>query len=475
MTLRRIDGPCPLSQSVLWRWQRRFYEERGPTAFTSGVVPWRITSCLLLASAYADAAIAFARDLPGPLQILELGGGLGRMAFNLMRALDERSVPFHYHFTDASAANVEAVAQHPQLRARLDEGQLSLQQLDALAPHGLSLPPGPTVVVANYLFDSLPHECWRCEAGTAVGQEVEVWAAGPTACLEDSDWKFIDGAARPPPAVVGYAAHLGSGRFLWPSGAIACMRAIAGPLRRPHLWLVADKGPAALAQLRGRDTASLARHGCISASVNFDALRAWAGWRAFFAPQLPEMRFGAYALVQGLGRRSVPALARAWGESTGLNLALQAEILLEELGAEPAVTVPQLLQALAFTRFDPDALLRLSARFREKLSAQTPAGQVAALVLALEETWNNRFVLPEPHDLAFEIATVLHRAGQLSAAATHYRLSIDLRGPHATTYFNLALCLLDLGKQSEARTALEGTLVVDAAHPRARALLLATG
>ena len=70
----------------------------------------------LLASAYADAAIAFARDLPGPLQILELGGGVGRLAFNLMRELEARGVWFQYRFTDASRANSEAAANHPQLR-----------------------------------------------------------------------------------------------------------------------------------------------------------------------------------------------------------------------------------------------------------------------------------------------------------------------------------------------------------------------
>jgi len=470
----RIDGPCRLSQSVLWRWQRRFYEEQGPAAFTSGVVPWRITSCLLLAAAYADAAIGFARDLPGPIQLLELGGGVGRLAFNLMRALEQRGVPFHYRFTDASRANLEAAAQHPQLRPWIAQGRLSLQQLDALEPTGLTLPPGPVVVVANYLFDSLPHDAWRTEQGIARAQHVEVWAAEPDAPLDRIEWKFVDGATAPPPSVVGYAAALGAGRFLWPTGSIGCVQAIAAQLRRPHLWLVADKGPAALAQLQGEDTASLARHGCVSASVNFDALRAWAGWRPFLAPAVPQMRFGAYAMVQGLPAESVSALRAAWSESAAHNFPLQAEVLLDQLASSEA-TVSQLLQALAFTHFDPDALLRVSALLRARLSAQTPAPQVAALVAALDETWINRFVLADAHDLAFEIATVLHRAGQLSHAAAYYRRSVELRGPHATTFFNLALCLLDLGNVAEARTALEGTLAEDAAHPRARALLAATG
>ena len=74
---------------------------------------------------------------------------------------------------------------------------------------------------------------------------------------------------------------------------------------------------------------------------------------------------------------------------------------------------------------------------------------------ALDQTWRNRFVVEDAHDLAFEIATVLHRAGQLSSAAGYYRRSVELRGPHPTTFFNLALCLLDLGQLPPAKAALE--------------------
>lgn len=469
---RLLDGPCPLSKSALWRWQRRFYEQQGPAAFTTGVVPWRITSCLLLASAYADAAAAFARDVPGPVQILELGGGVGRMAFNLMRALDERGIRFHYRYTDASALNVEAAARHPQLRAWIDRGQLSVQRLDALEPGALAMPPGPVVVVANYLFDTLPHDAWRIEGGKAVAQHVEVWGEDPTAPVEEVEWRFADGPGVPSATVAGYAASLGAGRFLWPAGAIACLEAIGAQLKRPHLWLVADKGPAAVEQLKNADTVHLARHGCVSASVNFDALRAWAGWRLFLAPAAAEERFGAYGLVQGLP--TARALRAAWAGAPVENLALQAEVMLEQLGGlQP--TLPMLLQALAFTRFDPDALVRLSALLRERLPAPLQAKELAALVAALDATWANHFQLDEPHDLAFEIATVLHRAGQLSHAAAYYRRSVALRGAHATTYFNLALCLLDLGKVEEGRAALEGTLAADADHARARALLAATG
>lgn len=467
--MKRVDGPCPLSQSALWRWQRRFYAQQGPAAFLSGTVPWRITSSLLLASAYADAAIAFAEGGHGPLQILELGGGVGRLAFNLMRALDERQVDFRYHFTDASQATVDAARRHPQLLPWMDRGLLSVAALDGLDPAALALPAGPLVVIANYLFDTLPHDAWRAEGCRARGQTVEVWADSDDAPLDRVEWRFFEAQATPvPPPVAGYVARLGSGRFLWPTASVACIGAIARAVRRPHLWLIADKGPAVGSTIQGADTATLARHGCVSASVNFDALRAWAGWRPFFGPAVPNERFGVYGLVQGT--RSVEALRAAWDGSVGQNLALQAEVLLEQVAKSDA-EVPQLLQALAFTQFDPDALLRLAGPLRQRLSAATPANQVAALFAALDATWANRFVLADPHDLAFEIGSVLHRAGQLSGAAGYYRKSIELRGPHATTYFNLALCLLDLGQVPAARVALEKTLRADGAHPRARALL----
>ncbi len=471
MTVIRTDGPCALSDSVLWKAQRGFYEREGPAAFLSGTVPWRITSSLLLASAYADAAVAFGEGRRGALQILELGGGVGRLAFHLMRELDARGAEFRYHFTDAAPASVDAVKRHPQLLPWMDRGLLSARVLDALVPSGLDLPDGPVVVIANYLFDSLPHDAWRADAGKARGQHVEVWAPTEDAPLHALEWRFVEAPDVPvPPALAGYAARVGSGRFLWPTRSLAAVNAIAARLRRPHLWLIADKGPAALAAISGRDSIALARHGCVSASVNFDAVRAWAGWRPFLAPFESTDRFGVFGLVQGT--RDVGPLARAWESSVGQNAALQAEVLLEQLVTASA-PVPQLLQALAFTRFDPDALLRVAGLLRAQLSAATPGDQVAALFAAVDATWANRFVLAEPHDLAFEIGTLLHRAGQLSGAAGYYRRSIELRGPHATTFFNLALCLLDLGQVPAAKRALESTLAADAAHARARALLAA--
>lgn len=467
----KLDGPCALADSVLWRSQRGFYEREGPTAFLSGTVPWRITSSLLLASAYAEAAAAFAEGRKGALQILELGGGVGRLAFHLMRELDARGVDFRYHYTDASPASVAAVKRHPQLLPWMDRGLLSATPFDALAPSGPALPPGPVVVIANYLFDTLAHDAWRADEGRARAQHVEVWGPAEGGPLDALEWRFVEAPQAPvPAALTGYAARIGSGRFLWPTRSLQAVNAIAAWVRRPHLWLIADKGPAALAAISGRDSIALARHGCVSASVNFDAVRAWAGWRPFFMPFEATDRFGVYGLVQGT--RDATAVARAWDASVGQNAALQAEVLLEQLVTTNA-PLPQLLQALAFTRFDPDALLRLAAPMRALLSAATPGEQVAALFAAVDATWNNRFVLAEPHDLAFEIGTLLHRAGQLSGAAGYYRKSIELRGPHATTYFNLALCLLDLGQVPAAKRALESTLAADAGHPRARALLAA--
>jgi hypothetical protein len=471
---QRIDGPVPLSQSVLWRSLRAFYEAQGPAAFTSGMVPWRITSCPLLAAAYADAAAGFVEDVASiaPLQVLELGGGTGRLAFHLMRALEERGIPFRYRFTDGSASTVAAAAQHRQLRPWIDRGLLACEQLDALAPQGLRLGQGPALVVANYLFDSLPHDAWRAEAGVPSAQHVEVWTQTGSFALDQTGWNFVDAKQVPEPGVLGYSHRVGSGRFLWPSGPLACVQAVAKQLRRPQLWLIADKGPGTLEQVRGQDTTDLARHGCISAMVNFDALRAWAGWRPFLAPEAVETRFGMYGWVEGW--RRTPRLRKAWKESGEANLPLQALSLLDQLATE-ASTLPQLLQALAFTRFDPDTLVRISALLRGKISGETSAEHARALVAALDATWANHFAVDEHNDLAFEIATVLHRAGQLSHAVGYYQHSIALRGAHAATFFNLALCLLDLGRVAEAREALQSTLKAAPAHPRAMSLLAATG
>jgi len=86
-----LELPCRLSRSVLWRLQRRFFERRGPAAWSEGVVPHHATTNPYLARAYSRIVLGFLRDWRAgldpsqPVYLVELGAGSGRLAFHFLR------------------------------------------------------------------------------------------------------------------------------------------------------------------------------------------------------------------------------------------------------------------------------------------------------------------------------------------------------------------------------------------------------
>jgi hypothetical protein len=57
-----LEKNQPLSQSILWTLQRRFFEQRGVTAWSRGTVPHYITTNPTVAAAYAQLVFGWLRD-----------------------------------------------------------------------------------------------------------------------------------------------------------------------------------------------------------------------------------------------------------------------------------------------------------------------------------------------------------------------------------------------------------------------------
>src|SRR5215470_12891999 len=93
---------------------------------------------------------------PNPVQLVELGPGRGTLMADALRAT--RRVPgFH------DALTLHLVEQSPMLR-RIQQKKLAAykpQVHDTIA----SLPPGPTLLIANEFFDALPIIQFEYQAG----------------------------------------------------------------------------------------------------------------------------------------------------------------------------------------------------------------------------------------------------------------------------------------------------------------------
>ena len=189
-----LDNLVPLSASALWHRQTDFYQSFDIQAWDSRV-PFYATCNPYIANAYANAIVRYlqetlrdARPDSPPCHIVELGAGHGIFTFYLLRRILELSqslhldrLPFVYVATDCVPGNLAFWKAHPQFQPFIAAGKLDFALFDALTDTQLSLQvsgrvlsaeeqdgaSAPMVLVANYLFDSLPQDLFRVVDGVA--------------------------------------------------------------------------------------------------------------------------------------------------------------------------------------------------------------------------------------------------------------------------------------------------------------------
>jgi SAM-dependent MidA family methyltransferase len=122
-------------------------------------------------------------DISEPLYIIELGTGSGKFSFYFVQWLEqmETILPFplrqiRYIMTDFTDANVSFWKTHPALSRYVARGLIDFAIFDATSDTSLTLLhaqktltrqslKNPLCIIANYLFDTLPHELFRVDAG----------------------------------------------------------------------------------------------------------------------------------------------------------------------------------------------------------------------------------------------------------------------------------------------------------------------
>ena len=181
------DTLTRLSRSPLWQLQTHYYQQQGIHAWGAGEVPYHITNNPSLANQYAHMITAFIQDYlqqhPHAIRtctLLELGGGCGKFAFLLIQALADKlqqshitsTVKLHYILCDCSDNVVAFWQSHPKLKPLIEKNilhcvSLTTDNFEKLQSQGW--PPEhsqPCVCIANYVFDSLPHDAFYCHNQT---------------------------------------------------------------------------------------------------------------------------------------------------------------------------------------------------------------------------------------------------------------------------------------------------------------------
>jgi hypothetical protein len=466
-----VDTPAPLSQSRLWSLQREYYERAASEAFAE--IPHQVVDNPFVAAAFARVVLGFLRDcargaldLSEPLYIVELGAGAGRFAHGFIRELGARLEalplalpPFVYVMTDLADGTLDDWAANPALSderldfARFDvagDGTLALRRrgivLERLA--------NPLVVIANYLFDSVPADAFDVGDGTL--EECLVSVAGDDVATMELTYTRRHvapdhyGDADLDALLEHYRGNLNDTVVTIPRAAIECiarLRALAGDRL---LVLSADKAHSTEESLGYRDEPDISRHGgSFSLMVNFHAL----GWYA--------RRHGGEALDGGDRHETIDVAAFLFGAPPGgyaeTRLAYDEAVErfspddlfilaegFERIGEH--LSVAELVAVLRLSGWDAFTLLGVADALREHVAEADEAVQ-EDLRHALYEIYDRHYSVPGEGDLPFAIGLLLYEMRDFEDALEFFEASLEQHGPDEATERNIELCEAELDSQ----------------------------
>jgi hypothetical protein len=496
------------SESLLWRMQRRFYEGAGVQAFGSNAVPHYVTNNPAIADAYARVVLAHLRDRAraatragGRVYVIELGAGAGRFAFHFLRRLApwleaaSLDVPVTYVMTDVVPSLVEHWRAHPRLRGFVERGLLDFARFDAghpapldLVESGVTLAPGslaqPVVAVANYVFDSLPCDCFGIRSGVVHEGVATLTSAGPVADPEDPrllsavQLEMSMREATAPyfgdpalDAVLARYREQGDVTFTFPTAALAScdyLAALGGGL----FAIAADRGLADLAGLRAHAEPELRMHGgCFSVRVNLHAigLRVEAAGGVVFRPRRrhPPLEVMAFATGAAAAGPEVAAAFRDAFEDSGPDDVYAMKRAVQD--SAERLPLSQLLAHVRLMRFDHDALWSCAQAILRRIGEAT-ASERGELPAIAARVWDAYFPIGEQEDLARVLASICVLAGAPGDALDHARRSIELHGEGRENLFVTARAQQALGDRAGALATLDRLAALDASFAPARAL-----
>lgn len=503
-----VEEPRLFSQSLIWDLQRRFYERHGVAAWGQGRIPFGISTSPHIAAAYARVVFGFLRDWAAmlnprePVYIVELGAGSGRLGFNFLSAIaqffDEsvlKDVKFTYVLTDLVEKNVAFWEQHERLRPFVEQRRLDFAQFDVandrslrLRASGRVLEPGsvanPMVLVANYLFDSIPQDLFSIEDGEIFA--VTVGLTSPQEELDLSDPELItriqmeynrhetdagfygDDASRR--ILAFYREALDGTVVTFPQTALRCIDAFRELSGGRLLLLSGDKGDHQIEDYQRRDLPSLTLHDTgFSITFNYNAL---ARYFEDLGGEVVSTSFRPTSLnilAFLLGAPSTVETRQAFRDFIELNSPDDNYTGLISAEQNQDISLVELMALVRMKRYDHHAFLLVWPQLSKKLQGM-PEAAIPEIRQMVERVWANYFELGEKQNLPFHLGVLLAAIGDYAGSVAFFERSLERSPGHTTTLFNLANSMMNLGERERALELLQELPQDQRAQPEVVAL-----
>ena len=500
---RVLEQDVPLSQSVIWGLQRDFYSQRGLKAWNEDLVPSYITNNPFIAEIFAGTVAAFLQDCMSPAQhaspalsrvnplyILELGAGTGKFSYLFLRKLiallQDQNIPLHlvrYCMTDAAEKLVAEWRENAYLKEFVSSGVLEFAVFQAGQEHKLKHK-GPLIVIANYVFDSLPQDAFTVKGGGIHEILVTTSAAaeGEPQSLKDLRFSYQNSAIAQRRYADGswnnildqYRTRLSTATILFPASALQTLQQLGDSSDGRMLVLAADKGTTHEEDLAlaPRDPTMEFHAGgrCFSQLVNFDAIGKYfrASGGETLVPSKHFTNLNLCAFIQCNPGDEYPAMQRAYREAMAAFGPDDLFAIMSWLNAYlEEISLPQALPLLRLTRWDPVVLARLFPVIARE--ARNAIAERTDLRDAVLSTWENHYPLNKDENvLAFYCGVILLELRFFQEAYSMFRKSQQLFGPSATTSYNLGLCCVGLGRFREALALMREACSLDPSFEPAR-------
>ena len=507
-----LEEGKPLSQSILWKLQRNFFEGQGIEAWRQGTVPHYITSNPFIANAYAKLVFGFIRDcrsvttksanevfapldLSQPIYIVELGSGSGRFAYHFLkkflgfyRSSVLKDTSFKYVMTDFSERNLEFWRRHQSLQPFVEEAVLDFALFDGerdeelkLADSGNVLAPGtvknPMVVIANYFFDSIPQDAFFFQGGQLQEGLVTVSSYRKEPDLHDPeifsrlDISYNRNSVEPDyyknldwnEILEYYKKRLDDTAFLFPCAALQCIdnfRQISGG----RLLLVSgDKGYIREEDLLGCGEPEITRHGSFSMMVNYHAMGKYVQKQGGYPLHPPHrhahLNISAFLLGSHPGDYRETRIAyREAIENCGPDdfYALKKAI---EHGYE-SWTLEQLLAYSRLSGFDAKITLACYPALMDRIE-HASVSEKQELYRVIQKVWEVYYPLAEDQDVPSHLGVILYEMGYYAEALDLFTRSVELYGPDATISYSMSLCHYGLKHMDAALECINEALALD--------------
>ncbi|NUU77971.1 tetratricopeptide repeat protein [Paenibacillus xylanilyticus] len=501
------------SEAPVWDWQRAYYEQKGLKAWTDNQVPQYITSNPMIATAYAEMIFGFLQDLAAKgkttetVTILELGAGVGRLAFQILIKLCElrdyaaTELPsFRYIMTDLASDNVFGWKNHPSMQSFIQQGLLDFAQFDAmhdtelnLAAAGTVIRPGelmqPLLIIANYFFDSIPQELIYVGEGKIYECDVMLSNADsssnlqPVERLENMELSY---AYRPAPkfsadtypyrdVISLYQEELEDSHILFPAAGLACLDRLETLSQSGYVLITADKGDHRLDNWKFAEPPEFVLHGSFSLTANYHAIQHVLEQRGahtcFTSHHYKDLNIGCMLMVKE------PM------SYVNTRLAYLREV--ERFGPDDFFSIKewfdhqvsrmelkQLLPFWRLGRYDAEFLIHSAQRISD-LIPDASDEEMLDIQQGIHTMWSSYYTMEQMGDIAFLAGQLMNEMAVYEDAKHFLELSLqadELKHNPAVLY-DLAVCCYELELEEEALDYTRKVLAMDPDHEEARSLL----